>query len=91
MTIIQARELALQGKTVISPSGKEYEIDEFEEYDYTFSRSDIFGEWREKKEPRRIFKIESEGVIMAGCWYNTKPPLELTAVERIVEFVEVVP
>ena len=89
MTIVEARKLAMEGKTVISPGGIEYTDTYFIDGAVDFTNENVFGEWREKREARRIFKIESEGVIISGCWYNQKPALELTDVERWVEFVEV--
>jgi len=51
MNIIQAREAALEGKTVISPSGLKATAVDFKHFD-DWTREDIFGEWREKREPR---------------------------------------
>jgi hypothetical protein len=61
VNIIQAKELALAGKTVIGPMGKE-----FNESDFADSRSwnpehVFFGEWREKQgAPRRFWIIGDE-------------------------------
>jgi hypothetical protein len=90
MNIIQARELAMQGKTVISPSGEEFDIEDFQEFDYPFSRPDIFGEWREKKEPRRLYAIFNEkGEIVSAGMPFRDDLMDCEPGERIVEFVEV--
>lgn len=50
MNIIEAREAAMAGKTVICPSGFNYSKASFsnvEEWD----KASIFGEWRVKQEP----------------------------------------
>jgi hypothetical protein len=89
MTIIEARELAMQGKTVISPGGIEYTNVLFDSAT-VLTVEHVFGEWREKKEPRRFYRIErADGTLMDDC-YNHKE-LVTTRDQRIVEFVEVVP
>lgn len=89
MTILEAKKLAEQGKTVVSPRGKVYDIEQFQEYDFPFSREDVFGEWREKREPRRVYGIEnSNSVIHRLVFVNND--LSTGPGERIVEFVEVI-
>lgn len=92
MNIIEARKLAEQGKTVIGPDGKEYTSDDFQEVVYTPWM--VFDEWREKKEPRRVFLVMSEsGEARISHWiFNTREEAasEMGPGRRIVEFVEVV-
>lgn len=54
MNIIEAREAALAGKTVISPSGLELVADDFDDMK-TVSHDMVFGEW--KSEPV-VFETE---------------------------------
>lgn len=92
MNIIEARKLAMQGNTVISPSGLEWKADTFENSSNYLAWGTVFGEWREKKEPRKVYGLETNGLI-------TLTRLEKDLIEtfvkqrgdRIVEFVEVVP
>ena len=50
MNIIQAREAALAGKTVISPSGHEHTVHHFRQ-GFSWGYGTVFGEWRVKQEP----------------------------------------
>ena len=50
MNIIEAREAAMAGKTVIAPNGTEFVGDDFvDRYVVTFGL--VFGEWSVKQEP----------------------------------------
>ena len=51
MNIIEAREAAMAGKTVISPRGNVWLPDDFSGA-IGLGADLIFGEWREKREPR---------------------------------------
>lgn len=56
MTIIEAREAAMAGKTVIAPGGLELVADDF--YDMkTISNDMVFGKWSVKQEPV-VFEAE---------------------------------
>lgn len=50
MNIIQAREAAMAGKTVIAPNGIEFVDDDFVDK-YVISFSLVFGEWKIKEDP----------------------------------------
>lgn len=50
MNIIEAREAAMAGKTVISPGGLELVADDFDDMK-TISHDMVFGEWRIEQEP----------------------------------------
>ena len=56
MTIIEAREAAMAGKTVISPSGLPVKGKDFQRFGEWID-SDIFGEWEIKQEPV-VFEAE---------------------------------
>jgi hypothetical protein len=85
MTILEARELALAGKTVMSPTGYVCTPEQFLSID-AFITNDVFGEWREKREPRRVYALEENGqLICAGLVADFG---EMNPGERIVEFVE---
>ena len=96
MTIIEARELAIQGKTVISPYGQEWTKEDFEdiqagnERDWRLTSKSVFGVWREKKEPRRVYAVELAGGSIQLDAYSTYEAARHNSVkgERIVEFVE---
>lgn len=53
MNIIQAREAAMQGKTVISPLGVTWTANTFKRQvlENSFSNNMVFGKWSLKKEP----------------------------------------
>lgn len=55
MNIIQAREEAMSGKTVISPIGGEFDKDDFAISPWPSKY--VFGEWRVKQEPV-VFEAE---------------------------------
>lgn len=91
MTIIEAQELAMSGKTVICPAGQEWVASDFTDKDWCHPTHDqVFGEWKEKREPRRVYLIMNEN----NAWLRTS--FERSAIEplqkgeRIVEFVEVI-
>jgi len=95
MNIIEARELAMQGKTVISPFGHEWKKENFSKDTCGTGFADelVFGEWREKKEPRKVYMIESEGKLSRFSISSTfeEAKRELTNPnERIIEFLEVI-
>lgn len=50
MNIIEAREAAMAGKTVISPGGLELVADDFDDMK-TISHDMVFGEWEIKQGP----------------------------------------
>lgn len=91
MNIIQARELAMSGKTVRSPGGINYVGDAFLEIK-NWSNEAIFGEWHEKREPRRVYAVEriSDGQLLTCQLFDLKE-FKFDVGERSVEFVEVVP
>lgn len=83
----------MQGKTVINPYGVEHTKKDFENLnnEYTWTDKMVFGEWREKREPRRCYRVEShDGRLLTGV-YDTEDRARNVACdnERIVEFVEV--
>lgn len=95
MTIIEAKELAMKGKIVICPTGIEWVASDFTDKDWCHpTLEQVFGVWREKKEPRRVWAVEEfeEGF---GAYFENKESAEehmrVYKGERIVEFVEVVP
>lgn len=90
MTIIEARELAMQGKTVISTNGLEWNSVQFSLIKQ-WSAEAVFGVWREKREPQSVFVIfDRTGTAPYAC-YTSKDKAEkfIADGERIVEFVEV--
>ena len=90
MTIIQAREAAMAGRAVISPSGIEFDADSFVSPG-DWGEELVFGEWREKREPRVYWLNIYEGMMPAV--YKTKEEAELMATAgRIacVKFIEVI-
>lgn len=94
MTIIEARELAMQGKTMIAPSGAEYTPVMFNNGGILmWTERDVFGKWREKREPRRVYLVLSEnGNTRMSKWCFDKKEdaeCEMGPGRRIVEFVEV--
>jgi hypothetical protein len=90
MTIIEARELAMQGKTVIDRTGKEWSKKDFNRIE-DFHCSYVFGEWREKKEPRRVYATINKKEEINGYYPSHEEASEYVSIgERIVEFVEVV-
>ena len=56
MTILQAYELAKAGKTVITPTGTEMKIEDFGSNPWPSKY--VFGEWKEKREPRVLWGNE---------------------------------
>jgi hypothetical protein len=91
MTIIEARELALAGKTVICPAGEEWVASDFTDKDWCHpTLGQVFGVWREKKEPRRVYFVELAGGSFYPTSYRTIEAAKANGVkgERIVEFVE---
>ncbi|MBK7892855.1 MAG: hypothetical protein IPJ84_19240 [Bdellovibrionales bacterium] len=59
MNIIEAREAAMAGKTVIGPNGLAFDKDEFDSDSIgDWSYEMVFGEWKEKREPRVLWGNE---------------------------------
>lgn len=55
MNIIEAREAAMAGKTVIGPNGSEFSLSDLE--NRTWLSETVFGEWSIKQEPV-VFEAE---------------------------------
>ncbi len=93
MNIIEARELAMSGKTVFSEDGTKFTREDFEAYARDADRwhdSYVFGVWREKREPRRVYVlVDSRGIITEASFSRIALEPEGTS-KRIVEFVEVI-
>lgn len=52
MNIIEAREAAMAGKTVINPNGVEFIARDFsDDYEGDWTNETVFGEWSIKQEP----------------------------------------
>ena len=68
MNIIEAREAALAGKTVISPMGVEWTKRTFssQKLENTFSTKMVFGEWKLKQEPV-VFEADVAHLSMSDC------------------------
>lgn len=92
MNIIQAREAAMAGKTVISPGGCAFGKDDFAISPWPSSH--VFGEWREKKEPV-VFEAEvsiaNETLYGAGVGMIADRELRLLIGKRVKVIVEVLP
>jgi len=91
VTIIEAKKLAMQGKTVISPIGVEYTAGNFPSTNQLFMWDNevVFGEWREKKEPRRVYATINKKEEINGYYPSHEEASEYVSIgERIVEFVE---
>lgn len=89
MNIIQAREAAMAGKTVVTPTGAEMKIEDFGSNPWPSKY--VFGEWRVKREPRSVWINEYPTHLSDG--YESKEDADLNAREgRIacVRFIEVV-
>lgn len=58
MNIIEAREAAMAGKTVITPNGVEFIARDFsDDYEGDWTNETVFGEWSIKQEPV-VFEAE---------------------------------
>jgi hypothetical protein len=89
LTIIEARELAVQGKTVICHRGFFWEPKDFLS-NKEWHPDNVFGVWREKREPRRVYVlVDSRGIITEASFSRIALEPEGTS-KRIVEFVEVI-
>ena len=65
MNIIEAREAALAGKTVIAPDGIKWSGDDFTS-GHSVNLKTVFGEWKIKQEPV-VFKTRVEPALMCNC------------------------
>lgn len=93
MNIIQAREAAMAGKTVIAPNGIEFVDDDFVDK-YVIGFSLVFGEWREKQEPV-VFETEvsiaNETLYGSGVGMIADRELRSLIGKRVKVSVEVLP
>lgn len=65
MNILEAREAAMAGKTVISPSGREWAIKDFDNM-LCLDKSFIFGEWSVEVETI-VFEADVGHLNMSDC------------------------
>ena len=89
MNILEAYELAKAGKTVIAPDGTECRHLDFDRTDM-FMHSYVFGEWKEKREPR-VYWANDYGT--GGLFFHsTKELADKASEDRIacVRFIEVI-
>src|SRR5574343_1710677 len=93
MNIIQAREAAMAGNTVISPSGLPVKGKDFQLFCEWFD-SDIFGEWSIKKAPV-VFEAEvsiaNETLYGAGIGMIASRDMRPLIGKRVKVTVEVLP
>lgn len=92
MNIIEAREAALSGKTVISPSGLPVKGKDFPRFG-EWTDSDIFGEWSIKKEPVMFeaeVSIANETLYGSGIGMIADRELRLLIGKRVKVSVEVI-
>lgn len=92
MNIIEAREAALSGKTVISPSGLPVKGKDFQRFGEWID-SDIFGEWSIKKEPVMFeaeVSIANETLYGSGIGMIADRELRLLIGKRVKVTVECV-
>lgn len=92
MNIIQAREAAMAGKTVISPGGLELVADDFDDMK-TISHDMVFGEWKIKEEPVMFeaeVSIANETLYGSGVGMIADRELRLLIGKRVKVTVECV-
>ena len=93
MNIIQAREAAMAGKTVISPSGLEFIGDDFENREM-LSYDMVFGKWSIKQEPvvfEADVSIANETLYGSGVGMIASRDMRPLIGKRVKVSVEVLP
>lgn len=93
MNIIEAREAAMAGKTVVSPGGLELVADDFDDMK-TISHDMVFGEWRVKQEPVMFeaeVSIANETLYGSGVGMIASRDMRPLIGKRVKVTVEVLP
>lgn len=91
MNIIEAREAAMAGKTVITPNGVEFIARDFsDDYEGDWTHNMVFGEWSIKQEPV-VFEAEVfHSVIEEGIGMIANKKLYQFCNKRVRVTVEVI-